>query len=107
MFEKIVLEGTWLIVALGGTFIAGVILSQTVKDKVFGVPSALRSALKVAEKNALTSLKSVQSKAVADVVNIFSQAVPKPAVAPAVAAVAAPVVVQAAAPAAPAAQPLV
>ena len=43
---KLALDGFWLLGALGAVFLLGVFSSQYIKDKISGVPSDLRAALR-------------------------------------------------------------
>lgn len=68
MFE---LSGLWLAGALALAFVAGVFLSTTIKDKLKGVPSSLRSALSATESSAMAELAKAKSAVVNDVTNLF------------------------------------
>ena len=94
--EKLALDGLWLVAALAGSFVAGGLLWPRVLDWLNGVPSALRTALNTAEKQALKSLSDAKLKLIADVTAPLAKA-------PAPAAPVAPAAVAPAAPAAPAA----
>ena len=55
-------------------FFLGVFSSQWVKDKISGVPSDLRLALKAAQAAALRNVQAAQAKAVADATSAFTKA---------------------------------
>ena len=93
------LDGFWLLGAGALVYATGVFTAQFVKDKITGVPSELRAALKATESNALGELAKAKAAVLADIGNIFKRSAA--AVAPVAAPVAAPVTP--AAPAAPAA----
>jgi hypothetical protein len=71
--ETLALDGFWLLGGLGVAFLLGVFLSAKVKDLVYGVPSELRAALNVAQKDALSTLKTAKANTVADVANLFTK----------------------------------
>ena len=99
--DNIALDGFWLLGGLALVYLTGVFTAQYVKDKVSGVPSALRAALKATETNALAELEKAKNAVLADIGNIFKKsAAATTAAAPAAAVAAAP-----AAPAASAAAP--
>jgi type IV secretory pathway TrbL component len=88
--DKIALDGFWLLGGLALVYLTGVFTAQYVKDKVSGVPSALRAALKATETNALAELEKAKNAVLADIGNIFKKsAAATTAAAPAAAAVAA------------------
>lgn len=67
------LEGLWLLGALAAVYLAGVFTSQWAKDKLNGVPTTLRSALKTAESAALNEVKASRDKIVADVATLLNK----------------------------------
>ena len=82
--EHLALEGLWLLAALGAAVLVGVFVAQYVKDKVTGVPSALRTALTQTEATALAAMNDARTKIVADVAAAVASATtptPKPVVA--------------------------
>lgn len=97
MFDKIALDGFWLLSGFGLFYLLGVFTSQWLKDKISGTPATLRSALSATESSAKAELQKAEAAVIADVGNLFHKA------ATAVAAAAPPAVAVAAAPAAPAA----
>lgn len=54
-----------LLISSAVAFVAGVVLSQRVKDAIKGVPSEVRSALSSAETNTLSAIKQAQTDALA------------------------------------------
>lgn len=93
------LEGLWLLGGLAAIYLAGVFTSQWAKDKLFGVPADLRSAIRAMEAMALTELSAAKSKIVADTVTLLAKGKAAAASAGAPAPAPAPVPVPAAAPA--------
>lgn len=97
-----------LLLASAVAFVAGVVLSTRVKDKLIGVPAELRTALNGAQASGLSALKTAQANVKADVIAKILPGATQPkaaepaAPAPAPAAPAAPVAAEPA-PAAPAA----
>lgn len=100
--QNLFLDGFWLIAAFAVVYLVGVFTSQWAKDKIKGVPSSLRTALKTTEASALAEINKVRDKAIADVASLLNkgkQAVaaevaPAPAPAPVVPAAPAPPVTQ-------------
>lgn len=72
--EHFALDGLWLAGALALAVLTGIFVAQYVKDKLTGVPSALRTALSATETAALAELKVAKAKVVADVAGLFSKA---------------------------------
>lgn len=64
-------------------FVAGVFLSQKVRDKINGVPSNLRADLKSVEQAVLNRVHAASSDVVAEVNAVASQVPPTPAASPA------------------------
>lgn len=81
--DKIALDGFWLLGAFALVYLTGVFTAQYVKDKVFGVPSELRAALKATETNALAELAKAKAAVLADIGNIFKKSATATAAAPA------------------------
>lgn len=79
------LTDTEALLATGGVaFVAGVVLSQRVKDAVKGVPGEARTALAAAESSVLAELKAGQTALIAKLLPAAAKAAPAPApVAPA------------------------
>lgn len=111
--ERLALDGFWLLGAFAVVYLVGVFTAQWAKDKIKGVPSNLRAALKTTESSALAEMNKARDKVVADTANLLARGkaaavaevtkvAPALAPAPAPAPVAA-ASVAAAAPAAPAA----
>lgn len=71
--EAIALKGIWLVAAFAVVYLVGVFTSQWAKDKLFGVPGDLRSALKVLEAGAVKELAAARSKLVADTVGLIAR----------------------------------
>lgn len=71
--QAIALEGFWLLAAFAIVYLVGVFTSQWAKDKLSGVPSDLRSALKTLEAGAVKELAAARAKLVADTVNLISR----------------------------------
>lgn len=67
------LDGLWLLGALGVVYLAGVFTSQWVKDKIKGVPSDLRAALKTTEAASLAEVTSARDKVVAETATLLSR----------------------------------
>jgi hypothetical protein len=67
MFERLVLDGFWLVGALVLCVLVGVFVAQYVKDKLTGVPSPLRTALKATEAAALAEMKKAEQAVIAGV----------------------------------------
>jgi hypothetical protein len=67
------LDGFWLLAALLAVYLAGVFTSQYVKDKLSGVPSDLRAALKTTEASAVAELTSAKTQAVANVATLLAK----------------------------------
>lgn len=86
-----------LLAATAVAFIAGVVLSQRVKDKLRGVPSELRSAIASTESQTLTAMKAAQADALSKL--LPAAAAVKPVAEPVKAAAVAPAPVVAPAPA--------
>jgi hypothetical protein len=85
-----VLEGFWLLGAVVVAYLLGVFTSQYAKDKLRGVPSEVRAALRNLEAKALAQAAATKNKAVSDAVSAITP--PMPAVAkPAPAAPPAPI----------------
>lgn len=104
------LDGFWLAAALAVAYLVGVFTSQYAKDKLTGVPSDLRAALKTTEASAVAELTAAKSKAVADVATFLAKgkaaaAAETASLLPAVVNVTKTVAVAPAAPAAPVAVP--
>lgn len=70
----IVLEGFWLLGALSVVYLVGVFTSQWAKDKLAGIPSDLRKALRATEAAAKIELAAAQAKVVADTAKLLSNA---------------------------------
>lgn len=70
---SIALDGFWLLGALVAVYITGVFTAQWAKDRLTGVPAALRAALKVNEAAALAELKNARDKIVAETANLFAK----------------------------------
>jgi hypothetical protein len=73
---KLALDGFWLLGALGAVFLLGVFSSQYIKDKISGVPSDLRAALRALETKASADVATAKAKVVADAVKTISPAMP-------------------------------
>lgn len=71
--KNIMLDGFWLIGALAVTYLVGVFTAQWAKDKLLGIPSDLRSALRVVEAGARTELSAAKAKLVADTVGLLNK----------------------------------
>lgn len=87
--HNFVLDGLWLIGAIVVAYLLGVFTAQYAKDKIFGVPSEVRAALKNLEAKALATAAATKNKAVADAVGAITPPMPavaKPVAAPAAAA---------------------
>jgi hypothetical protein len=67
------LDGLWLVGGLIAAYVTGVFTAQYVKDKILGIPSDLRAALKTTETAAQAQLKASQAKMVADVASLLSR----------------------------------
>jgi hypothetical protein len=74
-----VLDGFWLLGAIAVAYLLGVFTSQYAKDKLRGVPSEVRAALRNLEAKALAQAAATKNKAVADAVSAITP--PMPAVA--------------------------
>lgn len=74
-----------VIITGAAAFIAGVFLSQKVKDWLAGVPTDLRSALKAVEGDALGRVKAAQAAVLADIAGLVhgGTVAPKIALSPA------------------------
>ncbi len=83
MFQSLALDGLWLLGSLAFAFLAGVVMSQKVKDSLNGVPAATRNALKQVEVVALSSLHEAQAKVVTDITGALAPKAPAAPVAPA------------------------
>lgn len=70
MFE---LHGLWLLGGFAVVYFVGVFTSQWAKDKINGVPSTLRSALKATESAAVKELAAARDKIVADTATLISR----------------------------------
>jgi hypothetical protein len=98
--EHLALDGVALVAALAAAVVVGIFVAQWVKDKVTGVPSPLRTALKATEASALQAIKDAEASVVSELAGILptkaSAVAPKAAkpvtAAPAAAAAPAPVV---------------
>lgn len=77
--HNFVLDGFWLIGSLAVAYLLGVFTAQYAKDKINGVPSEVRAALKNLEAKALATASATKNKAVADAVSAITP--PMPAVA--------------------------
>ena len=73
-----VLDGLWLVGALVAVYLLGVFTSQYAKDKLYGVPSEVRAALKALEAKTAASVAAAKDKAVADAVKAIAPAMPTP-----------------------------
>ena len=71
-----VLDGFWLLGAIAVAYLLGVFTSQYVKDKLRGVPSEVRAALRNLEAKALAQAAATKNKAVADAVGAITPAMP-------------------------------
>lgn len=60
------LDGFYLVGALVAAVLVGIFASQFVKDKIKGVPSPLRAALKATESQALAALSDAEKAVVAE-----------------------------------------
>ena len=74
------LNGLWLAGGLALAFLAGVFLSQWIKDKISGVPADLRAALGASQTAALNEIAAAKKKVVADIASTFAKKVTAPAV---------------------------
>lgn len=82
--EHLALDGVWLVSALVLCVLVGVFAAQYIKDKLTGVPSPLRTALKATEAAAIAELKKAEQKVIAEVAKkataaAAAQAAPAPA----------------------------
>ena len=71
-----VLDGFWLLGAIAVAYLLGVFTSQYVKDKLRGVPSEVRAALRNLEAKALAQAAATKNKAVSDAVSTITPAMP-------------------------------
>ncbi len=71
--EKLALDGFWLLGAFALVYLVGVFTAQWAKDKLFGVPAELRSALKTLEAGAVKELAAARSKLVADTIGLIAK----------------------------------
>jgi hypothetical protein len=69
----IALEGFWLLAAFAVVYLIGVFTAQWAKDKINGVPSTLRSALKVTEAAAVKELHDARDRLVAETANLLAK----------------------------------
>lgn len=69
MFE---LSGLWLLFGLAAAYGTGVFTSQWAKDKVTGVPSDLRNALKALEAGAVKEMASAKARVVTDTASLLA-----------------------------------
>jgi len=67
MLKNLVLDGFWLVGGLALAVLVGVFVAQYIKDKLTGVPSPLRAALKATEASALAELKKAEQAVVAEI----------------------------------------
>ena len=72
----VVLDGFWLLGALVVAYLLGVFTAQYAKDKIYGVPSEVRAALRNLEAKALAQAAATKNKAVADAVSAITPAMP-------------------------------
>ena len=72
------LDGLWLLGSLVVAYLLGVFTAQYAKDKLTGVPSAVRTALKALEAKTATAVADAKAKAVADAVRAIAPAMPTP-----------------------------
>ena len=76
---RFILENIVLFLACGGSFIAGVMLSsQWLRDKISGVSSDLRAALKAQEAAAVKKITDAHAAAIAQTVKAVAPAMPAP-----------------------------
>lgn len=75
---KFALEGFWLLGALAAVYLLGVFTAQYAKDKLSGVPSELRTALKALETKTTATVLAAKNKAVADAVKTITPVMPIP-----------------------------
>lgn len=68
------LEGLWLIGALAVVYFVGVFTAQWAKDKLAGIPSELRTALRATEAAAKNDLLAAKSKVVAETATLLATA---------------------------------
>jgi hypothetical protein len=79
-----VLDGFWLLGAIVVAYLLGVFTSQYAKDKLRGVPSEVRAALRNLEAKALATATATKNRAVTDAVSAITPPMPtvaKPVVA--------------------------
>lgn len=69
MFE---LQGLWLLAGFAAMYATGVFTAQWAKDKVSGVPSDLRTALKALEAGAVKELAAARSRVVTDTASLLA-----------------------------------
>jgi hypothetical protein len=79
-FTTFLTDFNLVLAGLAGAFVAGVLLSQKVKDYVKGVPAQARAAINNVEADALAKLKVAQADVLAKLPGAVA---PKVAVAPA------------------------
>jgi hypothetical protein len=79
------LNGLWLAGGLALAFLAGIFLSQWIKDKISGIPADLRTALSASQTAALNEIETAKKKVVADVAATFAKKAVAPVPAAAVA----------------------
>jgi hypothetical protein len=74
---RFILDNVVLFVACAGSFVAGVLLSsQTLKDKISGVSTELRAALKAQEARAVQTINAAHAQATASVVKAVAPPMP-------------------------------
>ena len=73
---KFALDGFWLLGAGAAIFMLGVFTSQYIKDKIAGVPSDLRAALRALETKTAATVAAAKTKVVADAVKAISPVMP-------------------------------
>lgn len=67
------LEGIWLLGGFAVVYLIGVFTSQWAKDKINGVPSSLRSALKTTEAAAVKELAAARDRLVAETASLLAK----------------------------------
>lgn len=71
--ESFFLKGFWLLGSFGVVYLVGVFTAQWAKDKLFGVPGDLRTALNALEAGAVKELAAARTKLVADTVGLLNR----------------------------------
>jgi hypothetical protein len=81
-FTTFLTDTQLILVTAAVAFVAGVVLSQRVKDSIKGVPAEARTALNGAEVNVLAAIKQAQADAVSKLLPAAAKVVPPAAPAP-------------------------